>query len=129
MRLLLTLDVVMQRALLQRRYVDDGLAVVGGVVANGQPFPGRQRKLNLWNAVGVAEICANLCQSLGLGGAGSRLVKTAEFFGELQRLAACSADVSSAAPSPASSDSPAETDANASAALPGWAGWCTETSD
>jgi hypothetical protein len=55
-RLLLALNVIVQRALLQRRHVYDDLAPVRGVAADGHPLADRKGKLDLGYPVRVAEL-------------------------------------------------------------------------
>jgi hypothetical protein len=78
--LLLALNVIVQRALPQRRNVDRDPAQVGGVVANGYPFAGRQRELDLGYPVRVAELLrpAYLREALRFRTACLRLVEIGE---------------------------------------------------
>src|ERR1700739_4689229 len=87
-RLLLVLDVIVQRALLQRRHVNDDLAPVRGVVANGNPLAERQGKLDLGYPVRVAELLRlpYLREAPRLLTAGRWLVKIDQFLAELGPL-------------------------------------------
>jgi hypothetical protein len=88
LRLLLALEVIVQRAFLQRRDVQDHPAAVGGVVADRHPFSVGQEELDLGYPVRVTELLSlpHLCELPRFLAAGRRLVQVRQFLGELGRL-------------------------------------------
>jgi hypothetical protein len=87
--LLLALDVIVQRALVQRRHVYDDPGPVRGVVADGHPFADRQGELDLGYPVRVAKLLSSpdLGEAPRFRTARLRLVQVGQFLAELHRLA------------------------------------------
>src|SRR5690242_1573831 len=88
LRLLLALEVIVQRTFLQRRHVQDHPAPVGGVVADGHHLSVGQGGLDLGYPVRVTELLSrsHLRETPRFLATGRRLVQVRQFLSELGRL-------------------------------------------